>query len=174
MFLLGILATPLHSLDFFTGDQKPEELVKQGEEDTAKVYNNAKKIAYKYFTQIYEASKSVAGANKSFMNKASKFKSEVEKIYKESKDPITEFGKISVYFTKLYLLAMDTVKKANADIFNEKIKRTPDQMADELFELDGANPLEIKNAAKDAAAILGISADQWEAMLDKGKAEARS
>jgi len=155
---------------FFGKGQKPEELIKEEEGDP---YEKAKEITYKYFTLIYDFCKQVGSNNSAFISKIDGFKSKVDSLKKAKADLISEFGKMTVYLTLLYLEAKKVVKPLDEKQFNEKIKRTPDQTADELFEL-GVNPLEIKNAPRDVAPSLGINVEKWDQMVDEIKAESRA
>jgi len=169
--ICGLLSNfhQIQPFSFFGGEQKAEELLKEEEGD----FNQAKKVTYKYFKLIYDICKKEGSGKAGFISKINGFKAEVDKLKDAKADALTEFGKMSVYLTKLYLEAKKVVKPLNEAVFNEKIKRTPDQTADELFEL-GINPLEIKNAPKDAAPGMGISDEDWEKMIDEAKAESRS
>lgn len=146
----------------------PAELLKEAQGIS---YKDAKKVSLGSFQKIYKACKKVAGSNKSFMKKINGYKNKVDKLNKANKDLASEFGKISVYLSLLYLEALKVVKPMDAEVFNKQIKKQPDITTDKLFNM-GASPLEIKHPADEAAKDLGIS--DWDKKVDKIKTESRS
>ena len=158
----------LSNFNTFAMSIDPAELLKQAQSLS---YKDAKKANNTSFQKIYKACKKVAGDDKSFMQTINGYKTKFDKLNKQKKDERSEFGKMSIYLSLLYLEAIKVVKKKDAAVFNKQIKKQPTITTDKLFNM-GASPLELKQPSDEAAAELGIS--DWDAKADKIKNESRS